>query len=94
MANDHHPTTAAEAYLAALKTRGVEWIFGNAGTDFAPLIEAAAAGAVSDALMAGLPALERGRVITLNFLKARARREEAGQIRRIDLTFRARVHDD
>lgn len=52
------------------------------------------AGAVSDALMAGLPALERGRVITLNFLKARARREEAGQIRRIDLTFRARVHDD
>ena len=44
--------------------------------------------------MAGLPALERGRVITLNFLKARARREEAGQIRRIDLTFRARVHDD
>jgi len=52
------------------------------------------AGAVSDALMAGLPALERGRVITLNFLKARARREEAGQIRRIDLTFRARVHDE
>lgn len=52
------------------------------------------AGAVSDALMNGLPALERGRVITMNFLRARARREAAGQIRRIDLTFRARVHDD
>jgi len=54
----------------------------------------AVAGAVSDALTAGLPALARGRVITLNFLKARARREAAGQVRRIDLTFRARVHDD
>lgn len=32
--------TVAEAYLAALKTRGVDWIFGNAGTDFAPIIEA------------------------------------------------------
>lgn len=52
------------------------------------------AGAVSDALMNGLPALERGRVITLNFLKAKARREAAGQARRIDMTFRARVHDD
>jgi acetolactate synthase I/II/III large subunit len=37
------PQTVAEAYLAALKTRGVDWIFGNAGTDFAPLIEAMAA---------------------------------------------------
>ncbi|WP_375690241.1 DUF3168 domain-containing protein [Pseudooceanicola sp. LIPI14-2-Ac024] len=52
------------------------------------------AAAISDALMAGVPALDRGRVITLDFLKAKARREEAGQVRRIDLTFRARVHDD
>lgn len=39
------PGTVAEAYLAALKTRGVDWIFGNAGTDFAPVIEAVAANA-------------------------------------------------
>ena len=36
------PQTVAEAYLTALKTRGVDWIFGNAGTDFAPVIEAIA----------------------------------------------------
>ena len=36
--------TVAEAYLRALKSRGVDWIFGNAGTDFAPLIETLAAG--------------------------------------------------
>jgi acetolactate synthase-1/2/3 large subunit len=40
------PRTVAEAYLAALKTRGVDWIFGNAGTDFAPVIEALAAAEV------------------------------------------------
>lgn len=34
------PQTVAEAYLAALKSRGIDWIFGNAGTDFAPIIEA------------------------------------------------------
>ena len=33
------PSTVAEAYLRALKSRGVDWIFGNAGTDFAPIIE-------------------------------------------------------
>jgi acetolactate synthase-1/2/3 large subunit len=30
----------AEAYLALLAERGVNYMFGNAGTDFAPLIEA------------------------------------------------------
>jgi acetolactate synthase-1/2/3 large subunit len=30
----------AEAYLALLAQRGIEYLFGNAGTDFAPLIEA------------------------------------------------------
>ncbi len=54
----------------------------------------AVAGAAVDALSAGLAPLDRGRLVTLDFLKARARREEAGQIRRIDLTFRARVDDD
>jgi acetolactate synthase-1/2/3 large subunit len=31
---------AAEAYLAILADRGIDYLFGNAGTDFAPLIEA------------------------------------------------------
>ncbi|MEE2776136.1 MAG: thiamine pyrophosphate-requiring protein [Acidobacteriota bacterium] len=33
-------TSVAEAYLALLCRRGVEWLFANAGTDFAPIIEA------------------------------------------------------
>src|SRR5688500_20119530 len=32
--------TTAEAYLELPAARGVEYFFGNAGTDFAPLIEA------------------------------------------------------
>lgn len=32
--------TAAEAYLALLADRGIEYLFGNAGTDFASVIEA------------------------------------------------------
>ncbi len=31
--------TVAEAYLAALKANGVNYVFANAGTDFAPIIE-------------------------------------------------------
>ena len=38
--SERQPRTVAEAYLTALKSRGVDWIFGNAGTDFAPVIEA------------------------------------------------------
>ena len=34
--------TVADAYLAVLADRGVEYLFANAGTDFAPLIEALA----------------------------------------------------
>ncbi len=34
------PTTAAEALLMRLKINGVDFLFGNAGTDFAPIIEA------------------------------------------------------
>lgn len=33
------PETVAEAYLHALKSRGIDWLFANAGTDFAPIIE-------------------------------------------------------
>src|SRR5438445_179890 len=32
--------STAEAYLELLAARGVEYLFGNAGTDFAPLVEA------------------------------------------------------
>src|SRR5436190_11539382 len=33
---------AAEAYLSRLADRGVEYVFANAGTDFAPIVEALA----------------------------------------------------
>lgn len=53
----------------------------------------AAAEAVADALVDARPALDRGRVVTIGFLKARARRVRAGDVRRIDMTFRAIVED-
>jgi acetolactate synthase I/II/III large subunit len=37
--------TAAEAYLVLLKARGIDWLLANAGTDFAPIIEAFSRGA-------------------------------------------------
>jgi acetolactate synthase-1/2/3 large subunit len=41
MARIEHPVASvAEAYLTLLKERGVDYLFANAGTDFAPLIEA------------------------------------------------------
>ena len=43
--------TVAEAYLALLAERGIEYLFANAGTDFAPIVEAYAKAAQS-----GLPA--------------------------------------
>ncbi|MFB9149628.1 DUF3168 domain-containing protein [Roseovarius ramblicola] len=52
------------------------------------------AGAVSDALEGAALGLDRGRLVSLNFLRARARRSRDAQRRRIDLTFRARVDDD
>ncbi len=52
----------------------------------------AVAGAVSDALDGGDLPLSRGRLIGLWFRKAKAVRESGG-LRRIDLTFRARVED-
>ena len=38
--NEQELGSVAEAYLALLADRGVEYLFGNAGTDFAPLVEA------------------------------------------------------
>ena len=34
------PETAAEAWLGLLAARGVEYLFANGGTDFAPVVEA------------------------------------------------------
>lgn len=50
------------------------------------------AGAVSDALHDGALTLARGRLVGMWFRKARATRGSGG-LRRIDLTFRARVED-
>lgn len=52
------------------------------------------AAAVSDALVNADLALSRGRLVLLRFYKAKAARVENGRVRRIDLTFRARVQDD
>jgi acetolactate synthase-1/2/3 large subunit len=38
------PETAADAYLGLLAARGVEYLFANGGTDFAPVVEACAKG--------------------------------------------------
>lgn len=51
----------------------------------------AAAAAVSDALLGAALTLARGRLVGLWFLRARARRVDTGALRRIDMTFRARV---
>jgi acetolactate synthase-1/2/3 large subunit len=38
------PATAAQAWLGQLSARGIEYLFANGGTDFAPIAEAYAAG--------------------------------------------------
>lgn len=53
-----------------------------------------AAAAVSDALIDASLALARGRLVSLRFLRAQARRTEGGEGREITLVFRARVEDD
>jgi len=51
------------------------------------------AAAINDALTDAQLSLSRGRLTALHFYRARARREGTGDVRRIDLTFRARVDD-
>jgi len=53
----------------------------------------AVAAAISDALTGATLVMARGRLVGLWFLKARARRVEKADARRIDLTFRARIED-
>jgi acetolactate synthase-1/2/3 large subunit len=45
MAPKQDVRTAAEAYLVLLKARGIDFLLANAGTDFAPIIEALSRGA-------------------------------------------------
>src|SRR5690349_6676397 len=45
--NELNVDSVAEAYLALLAERGVEYLFANAGTDFAPIVEAYAKAAHS-----------------------------------------------
>lgn len=54
----------------------------------------AAAAAVSDALVDAPLALERGRLVSMSFYKAKAARVGTGAVRQINLIFRARVADD
>ena len=51
------------------------------------------AGAVEEALTDGSVTLSRGRLVSLMFYKARARRVGSGARRRIDMQFRALVDD-
>ena len=54
----------------------------------------AVAAAICDAMEGAAPVLSRGRVVGIWFERARAfRTGSAGQVRRIDLNFRARVED-
>jgi len=52
-----------------------------------------AAGAVSDALLGSSLVLSRGRVVSMNFLRAIAKRVQDADVRRIDLRFAARLED-
>ncbi len=52
-----------------------------------------AAAAVSDALLGAALTLSRGRIVYLNFLRAKAARVEGQDLRRIDLRFRAYLED-
>lgn len=52
------------------------------------------AGAICDRMLAGLPNLDRGRVVSIEFIRARARRVTSNAQRRIEMTFRLIVEDD
>ncbi|QUJ77405.1 DUF3168 domain-containing protein [Sulfitobacter albidus] len=53
-----------------------------------------AAGAVSDALHEADLTLDAGRLVSLRFERATARRIDGASARQIDLRFRARISDD
>jgi hypothetical protein len=59
------------------------------GTGF--LAAKAIAGAITDTLTGANLTLTRGHVVSFLFLRASARRIDEGEVRRIDLIFRARI---
>ncbi len=68
------------------------WLTVSVISDAAGFLQAKSiAGAISDVLCGAALTLTRGRLVSLDFLRAEARRKEAGAVRRIDLTFRARI---
>jgi len=78
------------------KTTGGAWhnIIISVITDSAGFFAAKqVAAAISDALVDANLTLTRGQLAGLYFSRAKARRGSTGQLRRIDLTFRARVDD-
>ena len=46
---------------------------------------------ISDALVDATPPISRGRIVSIGFVKAVAKRLKDGDVRRIDLTFRVRL---
>ena len=52
-----------------------------------------AAADVSDAILGGTLHLERGRVVNIRFVDANTHREEADQLRRIEMRFRITLED-
>lgn len=72
---------------------GAEHRFGVSVVSRAPGFSAAkaAAVAVSDCLTGARLALDRGVMVGLWFLRAEAKRLENGAVRRVDLSFRARL---
>ena len=51
MTTPEPPTIAAEALLMRLKAHGIDYLFANGGTDFAPIIEAYVTGGAKGAAM-------------------------------------------
>lgn len=85
-----------EARMRSDKTSGGAWhrftisvISDTAGFHTAKTVAAA----ISDALIDAPLVLSRGAMSGLHFFRARAQREGAGDLRRIDMIFRARVDD-
>lgn len=72
---------------AAVHDFSVSVVTDQSGFQTAKAVAAAVSGALVDAPLA----LTQGRLVGLSFLRASARRVEAGEARRIDLIFRARI---
>jgi acetolactate synthase-1/2/3 large subunit len=51
MTTSEPPTIAAEALLMRLKAHGIDYLFANGGTDFAPIIEAYVTGGAKGSAM-------------------------------------------